>query len=321
MDSSEVQDPLIQADQVAQGNLLDQASLAAASSAINPVAGPLLAWPSGCETAFFLRRHKRFCVEVWLDGREVWVHSNNSGSMLGLTRPGSRVLLSPATNPSRKLKYTQECASLLENASPCAVAVSTKPAKQGPGDSWVGVNTSVPNRMLEAAFHAGRLDFARGYTMLTREAKRGQSRLDACLRGPEVLPDRQNAVPPEGAATIQCTAQSDTQRTLPLLWVECKNVTLVEDEVALFPDAATERGQKHLRELMDIVASGERAAMFYLVQRADGQCFAPADCIDPLYAELFYTALERGVEVYPYRAVIDERGIDLGDLLPIRRKY
>ena len=147
--------------------------------------------------------------------------------------------------------------------------------------------------MLEAAFHAGRLPFAQGYTTLVREAKRGQSRLDGLLTAPD----------------------------LPPLWVECKNVTMVEDNAACFPDAASERGQKHLRELMDIVACGERAAMFYLVQRPDGECFAPADFIDPAYAALFYEALSAGVEMYPFRALVSPAGIDLGPMLPVRPRH
>lgn len=243
--------------------------------------------PQGCVIGSFVQRRKRFSVELRLNGEELWVHSNNSGSMLGLTRPGSPVLASPATNPARKLKYTQECVWLPRTAMPSAPGGTT--LCDAPG-FWVGVNTSIPNRMLEAAFHAGRLDFARGYTSLVREAKRGQSRLDGLLTGPG----------------------------LPPLWVECKNVTMMEDDAACFPDAASERGQKHLRELMDIVTQGERAAMLYLVQRPDGHCFAPADFIDPEYARLFYDALACGVEVYPYRALVDVTGIDLGPLIPLR---
>ncbi|MBE6442954.1 MAG: DNA/RNA nuclease SfsA [Desulfovibrio desulfuricans] len=256
-----------------------------------PAAGPLLPLPSGCVTAAFVERRKRFSVLLRCGNAEFWAHSNNSGSMLGLTRPGAPVLASPAANPARKLKFTQECVWLEERAVPAARPVprDAPAGASGPG-FWVGVNTSVPNRMLEAAFRAGRLPFARGYTALTREAKRGQSRLDGLFTGPG----------------------------LPPLWVECKNVTLVEDDAACFPDAASERGQKHLRELMDIVAHGERAAMFYLVQRPDGRCFAPADVIDPDYAALFYTAMDAGVEMYPCRALINPRGIDLGALLPVR---
>ena len=250
---------------------------------------PLLPLPPHCVEATFVQRRKRFSVLLQHQGADLWVHSNNSGSMLGLCLPGAPVLASPASNPDRKLKYTQECVWLAHRAvpEPPQQQPEGKPAARG---FWVGVNTSTPNRMLEAAFHAHRLPFAEGYTTLVREAKRGQSRLDGLLTGPG----------------------------LPPLWVECKNVTMVEDDAACFPDAASERGQKHLRELMDIVASGERAAMFYLVQRPDGTCFAPADFIDPAYAALFYEALHAGVEMYPFRALVSPAGIDLGPLLPVR---
>ena len=259
-------------------------------------AAPLLPLPAHCIVAAFVARRKRFSVLLQHQGADLWVHSNNSGSMLGLCLPGAPVLASPASNPERKLKYTQECVWLARRAVPALVesahesgaheSVTHSPAS----GFWVGVNTSTPNRMLEAAFHARRLPFAQGYTTIVREAKRGQSRLDGLLTAPG----------------------------LPPLWVECKNVTMVEDNAACFPDAASERGQKHLRELMDIAACGERAAMFYLVQRPDGECFAPADFIDPAYAALFYEALSAGVEMYPFRALVSPAGIDLGPMLPVR---
>ena len=279
-------------------------------------AAPLLPLPPHCIVAAFVARRKRFSVLLQHQGADLWVHSNNSGSMLGLCLPGAPVLASPASNPDRKLKYTQECVWLAHRAVPELVESAHESGSHEPGPHehgphehgphehgahesgapspasgfWVGVNTSTPNRMLEAAFHAGRLPFAQGYTTLVREAKRGQSRLDGLLTAPD----------------------------LPPLWVECKNVTMMEDNAACFPDAASERGQKHLRELMDIVACGERAAMFYLVQRPDGECFAPADFIDPAYAALFYEALSAGVEMYPFRALVCPAGIDLGPTLPVR---
>lgn len=248
---------------------------------------PLIMFPPACVVGRFVRRQKRFSVEIVADSGPVWIHSNNSGSMLGLTRTGTPVLASPAANPKRKLAYTQECVwcgSLPPRASCPLADIATDPA-----GFWVGVNTAVPNRLLAAAFAAQRLPFARGYTHFQPETRRGESRLDACLSGPD----------------------------LPLLWVECKNVTMVEDDVACFPDATTERGQKHLREMIDIVEQGQRAATFYLIQRADGHCFGPADFIDPAYAALFWQAVDAGVEIYPFRAHVTPQGIDLGDLLPL----
>ena len=262
-------------------------------------AAPLLPLPPHCLVAAFVQRRKRFSVLLQHEGADLWVHSNNSGSMLGLCLPGAPVLASPASNPDRKLKYTQECVWLARRAVPELVenthgSGAYESGAHSPASGfWVGVNTSTPNRMLEAAFHARRLPFAQGYTTIVREAKRGQSRLDGLLTAPG----------------------------LPPLWVECKNVTMVEDNAACFPDAASERGQKHLRELMDIVACGERAAMFYLVQRPDGECFAPADFIDPAYAALFYEALSAGVEMYPFRALVSPAGLDLGPMLPVRPEH
>ncbi|EGB15169.1 sugar fermentation stimulation protein [Pseudodesulfovibrio mercurii] len=226
-----------------------------------------------CRRAAFVRRIKRFTVEaVALDGPDrgalLKAHTNNTGSMLGLLRPGGTALLSPAANPDRKLRYTLEALDL--------------------AGAMVGVNTLTPNRMLHAAWRAGALPEMDGYEHFQKEAKVGESRLDAHLTG-----------------------------TRGDLWVECKNVTLVEEDVARFPDAITERGQKHLRELMALAVTGARVALFLLVQRPDGRCFGPADFIDPVYAELFYEALDAGVEAWPYVADVDETGITLGRKLKV----
>ncbi len=154
---------------------------------------------------------------------------------------------------------------------------------------WVGVNTLAPNRILHLAWKGGVLPEVAGYEHYKSEARSGLSRLDAMLSGPE------------GS-----------------LWIETKNVTLVEDGVAYFPDAVTSRGQKHLRELIHLAREGVRAACFYLVQRADARCFGPADFIDPEFAALFWEAIEAGVEMWPYRALVSPEGIGLGPRLPLQ---
>ena len=86
---------------------------------------------------------------------------------------------------------------------------------------------------------------------------------------------------------------------------------LTRQTVALFPDAVSERGLKHLGTLKGIVAAGERAAMFYCIQRPDVCCFGPADMIDPAYAVGLRDAVAHGVEVYPHLAVLTVDGIGL----------
>jgi sugar fermentation stimulation protein A len=231
----------------------------------------LIQFPKGSRLVRFCRREKRFLVEVEAEGKPFWVHCNNSGSMLGLLRPGATVLISPALRQDRRLPYTLELVQL--------------------GSTWVGVNTLTPNRILHSAWKANRLPEAAGYGHFKSEAKSGQSRLDALLTGSQ------------GA-----------------LWVETKNVTLVEDGVAYFPDAVTSRGQKHLRELIRLAHEGNRGACFYLVQRADAQCFGPADFIDPAFADLFWEAMEAGVEMWPYLALVSPEGIELGIRLPLAER-
>jgi sugar fermentation stimulation protein A len=228
----------------------------------------LLNFPPGSRRAVFLAREKRFLVHVLLDGHRVTVHTNNSGSMLGLLRPGMDVFLSPAASPTRRLPYTLELVR--------------------PHGDWVGVNTLTPNRLLRRMWETGALTEFDGYTEFAAEAKWGQSRLDARLSRP-------------GGE----------------FWVEAKNVTMVEDDVACFPDAVTERGQKHLCELMELAGKGARVGVFLAVQRPDGRCFGPADFIDPRFAELFWQAADAGVEFFPHVVHASPEGIALGERLPL----
>ena len=84
-----------------------------------------------------------------------------------------------------------------------------------------------------------------------------------------------------------------------VIGVEVKGCTLAVDGVALFPDAPTERGRRHLETLMEMKASGKRAALLVLIFRHESRCFSPNELTDPGFAETFRRAVEKGVEVYP----------------------
>lgn len=88
------------------------------------------------------------------------------------------------------------------------------------------------------------------------------------------------------------------------VYIEVKNVSLKEGTTALFPDSVTERGTKHLRELMNMVKNGERAVMLYIAQRGDVTSFAPAKEIDPIYAKTLWEAVACGVEIYAYNCLV-----------------
>ena len=155
-------------------------------------------------------------------------------------------------------------------------------------DFWVGVNTMTPNKMLKLAWKYSLIPELAGFDEFKSEVVYGQSRLDACLQG-----------------------------LSGPMWIEAKNVTLVEDERACFPDAVSQRAARHMEELADLSRQGKRTACFYLVQRPDCKCFGPADFIDPHFAKAFQQAAESGLEILAYKADITERGVKLGTRLPI----
>lgn len=259
------------------------------------MAETLIHFPKDCVIGRFIKRYKRFFVSVLVNGESVVAHTNNTGSMLGLLHPGTPVLLSPALNPRRKLHWTLELI-WTGGVYPNEESLPSFPDKEGgmtPFHSglgfWVGVNTLVPHKIFKLAFESGLFPWTTGYSICKTEIKTGISRLDICLHG-------------EG---------------VPRLWVECKNVTLVEGDIALFPDAISIRGLKHLEELGQIIDSGERSATFYCIQRKDGKVFGPAKSIDPQYAEAFWKVKRKGVEIYPYHIDITSNGFSLGSLLPL----
>jgi len=94
-------------------------------------------------------------------------------------------------------------------------------------------------------------------------------------------------------------------------YVEVKNVTLAEKDTAYFPDAVTERGQKHLKELMSLIEDGHEAEIVYVVQRSDCVQFSPADDIDPEYGKLLRQASHKGLIISAYQVDIRPNEIAL----------
>ena len=151
-------------------------------------------------------------------------------------------------------------------------------------DSLVGVNTLLPNRLVAHAAAGGVIPELAGYPDIRREVKVGDhSRLDLRLRSPK-----------NGTC-----------------YVEIKNCTLVENGIARFPDAVTTRGRKHLAELGRLAGDGQRAVIFFLIQRMDAAYFRPADDIDPDYGRALRKAHAAGVEILAYDVIIDLTAVTL----------
>jgi len=228
-----------------------------------------IAFPQPIVEAKFIKRYKRFLADFQLpDGSIVTAHCANTGSMLGCLEPNAASLLWDAGATTRTTRYSWK-----------AICIGT---------IWVGIDTQLPNRLVEAAIGNGEISTLTDYSKIRREVRMGaDSRVDLML-------------------------QSDG---LPDCYVEVKNVTLVEDGLARFPDAVTTRGRKHLEELKHIVESGGRAAMVFLVQRNDGCKFMPADDIDPAYGLALRKAHARGVEIYVLSARVELDGVRTVGLL------
>ena len=198
--------------------------------------------------------------------------------MMGLNEPGLEVWLEPNDDPKRKLKFTWRVVRL---------------RKGGPGgtplgeraEAWVGIDTSVPNRVVGEALRAGAVPGLEGYGTVRPEVKYGTaSRVDFLLSG-EGLPDA---------------------------YVEVKNVHLVRRPgLAEFPDSVTARGAKHLGELAGMVAAGHRAIMLYVLQRDDADRFALAEDLDPAYASAWRAAEAAGVERIALGCAVSPGGIRL----------
>ena len=222
-----------------------------------------------------IRRYKRFLADVQLPGEVVTAACPNTGSMMGCAEPGSRVWLSVHDSPSRKYRHTWE---IVEVA--------------GAQPVMVGINTGLPNRLVQEAIAGGAIEELAGYETLRREVAFGEesSRVDIVL---------------ESSQRKSC-------------YVEVKNVTAAASRgIALFPDSVSERGARHLRELMRLKASGLRPVQLYCVQREDVSEVRPADAIDPEYGRTLREALAAGVEVMAYRARVSPDEIRIEQRIPV----
>lgn len=241
------------------------------------------------QPARLIKRYKRFLADVETpQGELLTLHCANTGAMTGCATPGDTVWYSTSDNPKRKYPHSWE---LTETA-------------QG---HWIGVNTLRANQLVHEALLAQHITELNGYRDVLTEVKYGaeNSRIDLLLQAP---------------GRINC-------------YIEVKSVTLLQQSTVppsergayasvlphqgYFPDAVTLRGQKHLRELMQVVENGERAVLFFAVLHSGIAEVSPAHHIDQRYSELFYQAQQKGVEILCYATTLCPNGIKLTHPLPL----
>ena len=164
-----------------------------------------------------------------------------------------------------------------------------------PGGTLVGVNTNLANRLMAEAWHGGLLPGLDAYGRISAEVPYGSqgSRADFLLEEHQRDPGR------------RC-------------WVEVKNVTLVTDGCARFPDAPTARGRKHLEELREQVQQGDEAALVFCIQREDAGSVGPAWDIDPAYGKLLQEAVAAGLQVLGARCRVTPENISIQEMVPVK---
>jgi len=213
-----------------------------------------------------VKRYKRFFADIELtSGELVTAHCPNTGPMTSISTVGSAVYISPANDPKRKLKYTWEMIDM--------------------DGVWVGVNTSLPNKVIGAMLDRHLLLELEPYDRIKPEVCYGteKSRIDFLL--------------------------TNSQRGINT-YVEVKNTTWYDGNVAIFPDTVTTRGQKHLRELTGVIDTSTKSALIYFINRNDCDYFRAGHEVDPEYARLLIDATLAGVKILPYRFQITPQSIE-----------
>jgi sugar fermentation stimulation protein A len=153
----------------------------------------------------------------------------------------------------------------------------------------VGLDTNLPNRFMRRALIAREFPFFQGYSRVEPEPVVYDGRFDFRLSG-------------------------DHKTTL----IEVKSCTLVEDGVALFPDAPTERGARHLRNLARSLEEGiaQVAAIVFVIQRPDARTFVSNDITDPVFGKALRESHEAGVEVIPLTTRVVNWDLELQTRIP-----
>ncbi len=193
------------------------------------------------------------------------------------------------------VKNTGRCRELLVPGAQVWLTKSDNPARKTAfdlvkvrkGGRLINMDSAAPNAVFGEYARAG--GFLPDTESVRAEVRYGASRFDFCLQA--------------GGKTH---------------YVEVKGVTLEEDGVARFPDAPTERGVKHLKELQAAAAAGFGAHAVFVVQMADIDYFEPNDRTHPAFGQALREAAKNGVQVHAFWCAVTETGMDIAGPVEVR---
>ena len=225
----------------------------------------------------FLERPNRFIARVDLDGQTVVAHVKNTGRCRELLLPGAAVYLERAASTARKTAFD---------------LVAVEKARSGRPPLLINMDAQAPNRVFHEWVLTGKGAEA-GLprpTLLRPETTWGNSRFDFYWE------------------------ESDSRRRG---YVEVKGVTLEEDGIVRFPDAPTERGVKHLEELIACQAEGYEAAVCFVIQMSGMRDFSPNDATHPAFGDALRRAAASGVRVLAMECLVEPGGLWIHRSVPV----
>ena len=211
-----------------------------------------------------IERYKRFLADIKLEtGEIVTAHCANTGPMKGLLSEGAKVRMSISPSPKRKLPFTWEQVCVLDTNNE---------------EVWVGINTLFANKLIKKVIEKNLLKEIIGeIETITSEVPYGKdkkSRIDFFLTPKSSNPDNRN------------------------IYIEVKNTTWILNNIALFPDTVTKRGQKHLLELKELIPES-KSVLVPCITRKDAEFFTTGDEADPIYGRLFRESSSVGMITIP----------------------
>ncbi|MFD3155309.1 DNA/RNA nuclease SfsA [Haloimpatiens sp. FM7330] len=203
-------------------------------------------------SAEFIERPNRFQAYVYINGKKEMVHVPNTGRCKEILLPGTKVLLREENNPNRKTRFD--------------LIAGYKDKK------LINIDSQIPNKVVEEALRARKIDQLKKYTNIEREKTFGNSRFD-----------------------FKLTDKNDNK-----YYLEVKGVTFENDGITMFPDAPTERGKKHLLELVQVIKEGYGAGVLFLIQMDNVNKFMPYDNMDKAFSDALRLAAQNNVDIFAY---------------------
>ena len=266
-------------------------------------------------TGIFRERPNRFIAMVEVDGKVEKCHVKNTGRCRELLQPGALVYLQDCLGSAgttgmpgdfereNKEKNSKDKTSMKKNSGRKTrydvIAVKK-------GDQIVNIDSQVPNKVVAQWIREGNL--FPGEVLVRPEQKYGQSRFDLYL-------EYSNKVRQSSDREVQQPAIGEQQRSsaeVTRAYMEIKGVTLEEDGVARFPDAPTERGVKHVKELCKCREEGYEAYIFFLIQMKGVHQLEPNWKTHEAFGRALQEAAACGVHILAYDSIVTEDSIQVG---------